>query len=240
MPKLPVLLYHKVAETTKLHELTVDTRQLEQHFRHLSRKGFTPILLSDLIAFLDQAIPLPAKPVLITFDDGYKNNFTKLYPLLIKYNFKAVIFLTAGFIQTGDTDSGTDYLHSQEIGQMRKDIVEYGLHTLYHKSYDELSLEQIEEDIDKARQRLHELKINIQPCLAYTFGAFPRKDKKKRNNMFEIFEKKGIRLAFRIGNRINSFPPENKFLLQRIDTNGGDSLWKFKLMCRFGRKWLPF
>lgn len=238
--RLPILMYHKVSEREAPGELNVSPKQLETQFRYLSENGFTAISVHELMEYFSTGKRLPTKPILITFDDGYKSHFTNVYPLLLRYNMKALIFLTAGFIQTGNSVSQAEYLHSNEILAMKPETVEYGLHTMEHKSYDELSLSEIEEDIENVKSYFSRYRIPFVPCLAYTYGAFPRKDKEKRTALFKVFEKEGIQMAFRIGNRINKIPLKNKFLIQRIDVRGDDLPWKFKWMVRYGRKWMPF
>lgn len=238
--RLPVLMYHKVSEEEDTGNLNVSPKQLEAQFRYLIKKGYSAISVHKLIRHISTGELLPKRPVLITFDDGYESHFLNVYPLLLKYNLRALIFLTAGFIQTDKSTSQKEYLHINHILEMNQEIVEYGLHTMSHESYDKLSLLEIEKDIESTTGFFSQQQIPFRPCLAYTYGAFPRKDKEKRIAVFRIFEKKGIQLAFRIGNRINKMPFKNKFLIQRIDVRGADSIWKFKLMCRFGRKWLPF
>ncbi|HVT84995.1 MAG TPA: polysaccharide deacetylase family protein [Chitinophagaceae bacterium] len=238
--RLPILMYHKVSEHEAPGELNVSPKQLETQFRYLSENGFTAISVHELMEYFSTGKRLPTKPILITFDDGYKSHFTNVYPLLLRYNMKALIFLTAGFIQTGNSVSQAEYLHSNEILAMKPETVEYGLHTMEHKSYDELSLSEIEEDIENIKSYFFRYRIPFVPCLAYTYGAFPRKDKEKRTSLFKVFEKEGIQMAFRIGNRINKIPLKNKFLIQRIDVRGDDLPWKFKWMVRYGRKWMPF
>ncbi|MBS1920873.1 MAG: polysaccharide deacetylase family protein [Bacteroidetes bacterium] len=237
--KLPVLMYHKVSEHETPGRLNVSPKQLEKQFRYLWESGFKPISVQELLDHISSGRQLPAKPVMITFDDGYESQFSNVYPLLLRYNMKAVIFLTAGFIQNANINSQSEYITIENILAMKQENVEYGLHTMEHKSYEELPLEEIEKDIKDLKLffSLHE--IPFVSCLAYTFGAFPRNDKEKRIMLFKLFEKEGIHLAFRIGNRVNVLPFKRKFLIQRIDIRGDDPSWKFKWMIRYGRKWLP-
>jgi hypothetical protein len=235
---LPVLMYHKVIDAGFPDDLTITTQELERQFRHLNKKKYTPIFLSDLLSHLYENKQLPSKPVLLTFDDGYKNNYTYLYPLLKKYSLKASIFLVAGFIESSG-DSGqckNEYLHVNDISNMSNEVVQFGLHSYDHKSYNDLTISQIEEDIRSCRVRLKSLHIPYQPCLAYTYGAFPRKDTKKRSQMFRTMQANGIQCAFRIGNRVNKIPVKDKFLLQRIDIRGDESLARFKLILVTGKK----
>ncbi len=235
---LPVLMYHKVIDEGLTDYLTITVQDLERQFKYLNRKGYTSVFLSDLLDHLNEKKKLPAKAVLLTFDDGYKNNFTQLYPLLKKYNLKANIFLVAGFIQptVGNIPDESEFLHIDDIKKMSGDTVQFGLHSYDHKSYNDLTISQIEEDIRSCRTRLNHLNIFYQPCLAYTYGAFPKKDAKKRNQMFLTMQANGIRCAFRIGNRVNKIPVKDKFLIQRIDVRGDESFTRFKLILVVGKK----
>ena len=233
-------MYHKVESLRSGDKLAVTVAQLEAQFSYLQQQYFTPISLSSLIAFVTKGTPLPPKPILISFDDGYADNFTSLYPLLVKYGFRANIFLVADFVGRLSPTPQDSYLSVEDINQIDPHLVEFGLHSFDHKSYPSLTLSGIETDLQKMKQRFAELRINCQPCFAYTYGAFPKRDPILMRKWMALFQQSGIALGFRIGNRINQLPLKKKFEIQRIDIKGNDSLWKFKLMCRFGRKWLPF
>lgn len=235
---LPVLMYHSVSDSDSPDDLTVTVSQIESQFRYLIKKKYTPIFLSDLVEYKKGNRSLPRKPILLTFDDGYKNNYTCLYPLLKEYRLKATIFLVAGFIQSDDNNlpAQPQFLHLEDIRNMSGDTIQFGLHSYDHKSYNDLTIPEIEEDIKKCKLRLDHLQIPYQPCFAYTYGAYPKKDLKKREQLFNILGANGIQLAFRIGNRLNKFPLENKFLIQRIDIRGGDSPGMFKFALLAGKK----
>lgn len=237
--RLPVLMYHNVSGNDDPDRLNISPEILELQFRFLSEKGFTAISAQDLLRYEPGRNPLPEKSVLITFDDGYRSQFTNAYPLLIKYNLKAIIFLSPGLLRTEKENSLSDYLHLDEVLSMKPDTVEFGFHGMEHDNYEEISLPAILRDIESLQYYFDLHHIPCQSCLAYPFGAFPRNNNERRMILFKIFERKGIRLAFRIGNRINKLPLKNKYLVQRIDIRGNDPLWKFKWMIRFGRKWLP-
>jgi peptidoglycan/xylan/chitin deacetylase (PgdA/CDA1 family) len=230
---LPVLNYHKIS-TNEADFLTVSTAQLRQHFEYLNKNGYTTIFISELLAHIEQKTPLPAKPVMITLDDGYRDNFTCLYPLLKEYNIKANIFLVAGFIQSPDNKHVApnpmgEFMHVDEAMVMSKDMVQFGLHTYSHQSYSKLSLPEIEADLKKTKARLQELGIPLQPCHAYTFGAYNQTDDNKRQAMFELLAKNEIRLAFRVSNWVDKLPVKNKFFISRIHVSGLFPFWKFKV-----------
>jgi len=231
---LPILNYHKIGSGNKGDFLTVTTSQLRQHFEYLNKNGYTTIFLSELLDCVEQKKSLPSKPVMITLDDGYRDNFTNLYPLLREFNIKANIFLVAGFIQSSDNKHVADnpmgeFMHKDEALIMSKDLVQFGLHTYHHQSYSKLTLTEIAEDLSRTKLRLQQLDIPVQPCHAYTFGAYNQKDQTKRLAMFDIFQQNGIKLAFRVSNWVDKLPVKNKFFISRIHVSGLFPFWKFKL-----------
>ena len=86
--QLPVLMYHHVVpDGQACNDMTVTAGRLEQDLRWLAENGYETVLPRELAA----GEPLPEKPVLITFDDGYRSNYDYAYPLLQKYRAKAAI-----------------------------------------------------------------------------------------------------------------------------------------------------
>ena len=234
---LPVLNYHKISSGNDPDFLTVTTGELRKHFEYLNKKGYTSIFISDLLNYIEHQKPLPAKPVMITLDDGYRDNYTCLYPLLKEYHIKANIFLVAGFIQSPDNKHLTpnpmgEFMHVEEALIMSKDMVQFGLHTYSHQSYSKLSLDEIEADIRQTKTRLQELGIPFQPCHAYTFGAYNQTNDSKRQRMLELLKQYDIRLAFRVSNWVDKLPVKNKLFISRIHVSGLFPFWKFKVCCR--------
>ena len=90
--RLPVLMYHHVVyDWQECNEMTVTAGRLEQDLQWLAERGYETVLPRELAA----GAPLPEKPVLLTFDDGYRSNYELAYPLLQKYRAKAAIAVMA-------------------------------------------------------------------------------------------------------------------------------------------------
>ncbi|MCX7614952.1 MAG: polysaccharide deacetylase family protein, partial [Clostridiales bacterium] len=90
--RVPILMYHSVLRDPKAEgAYIVSPNTMESDFYYLLTNGYTPVFVSDLAKYVYGNTPLPEKPVVITLDDGYLNNFTYVFPLLQKYDFKAVI-----------------------------------------------------------------------------------------------------------------------------------------------------
>jgi peptidoglycan/xylan/chitin deacetylase (PgdA/CDA1 family) len=202
MRGLRVLLYHNVSADGRRDDLTVSSSQLEEQFQYLQQAGYTSIGFSDLIAYCDQSKPLPPKPVLVTFDDGFRNNATIAYPLAKKYGIKINLFVVPLFIRAGGYRSNP-CLQPDDLEELDPSLVEVGLHSYAHANYAKLHPAEIANDIERCLYTMDEMGISYQPCLAYPFGAFPKRQREAQDKLFEILQEKGIRLAFRIGNSRN-------------------------------------
>ena len=231
-------MYHKVTEGEPEDNMTIRSLDLDRQLQCLLEQGYTTISTQQLIDYQYGQEPLPAKPVLLTFDDGYHNNFTLLYPLLQKYRMRATIFLVASFVwQAGQTPGELKFMSEDQLRQMDNSLIEFGLHTFDHSSYKEMTAAQIAADIDQCRAMLQKMQVPFAPVLAYTYGAYYKKGE-PWNAMVQVFREKGIRLAFRIGNRINNLPVKEPFVVQRIDIRGNETLDRFqKKLKRGGKMW---
>ena len=94
---VPVLNYHQV--NNKFHTvLTMKPKNFEEQIQYLSESGYHSITLEQFSQYMSGEGDLPDKPVLITFDDGYEDNYEYAYPILKKYNMIATFFLITDFI----------------------------------------------------------------------------------------------------------------------------------------------
>src|SRR5262245_43026142 len=99
-PKVPVLIYHSIAND---HEhpwsfLSIPVQLFEKQIMYLQRHGFNSITLYELHAYLRYGIPLPSRPIVLTFDDGFLDNWVYAFPILRKYGMKATVFVTTDFV----------------------------------------------------------------------------------------------------------------------------------------------
>jgi len=97
---VPVLMYHYISELppdadTYRHDLTVIPARFEEQLQYLQAQGYQSLLLADIYETLTTGKPLPEKPIVLTFDDGYKDAYTDALPLLQKYGFVGEFFLLA-------------------------------------------------------------------------------------------------------------------------------------------------
>ena len=125
---IPVLLYHYVgAEAPDYPYLNVDTPEFSRQIKELRERGYRSISLADLTAYMrGEPVTLPEKPVLITFDDGYEDNYTQAFPVLKQEGFRAAIFMVQRNFNRKNR------LSVQQIQEMEKAGIEIGSHTRSH------------------------------------------------------------------------------------------------------------
>jgi Polysaccharide deacetylase len=229
-----VLMYHKVS-MDKTDFLTVSVAQLESQLKYLQNLDFQYITSQQLLDFYLENKPLPPKSLLLSFDDAYLNNLEFAYPILKKYRAKATIFVATNFVgKTNIWDNGNDPIMSlAQLKNLDPSVFELALHTHTHPNFKNMPLDRIEKEVQQNIAFFTENGIAFTPALAYPYGGRPKG--KAFFLMVDIFEKYGIKAAFRIGNAVNSFKIKDLYELKRIDIRGTDSFEDFKKKVRKGR-----
>ena len=226
--KIPVLMYHKVSPGKK-EKYRISPEKFASQMEYLSKKGYQAISPDDLLEFVKERKVFPEKPVLLTFDDGYKDNFTYAYSILKKYNFKATIFLVTQYIgkknEWGNEDEGI--LSWEEIGKMKKEGFFFGSHTHTHPNLLELSRDKVLSEIRNSKRILEERLEEPIRFFAYPYGKF-------NSQIEETIKESGYLGAF------STLPGKNgrnedPFLLRRILIRGYDTKLHFILNLKLGR-----
>ena len=138
--ELPILMYHGITEKpSKVSKFVISKDMLKKDMEYMKKHGYETVVMDDVIAYVKEGKPLPEKPIMLTFDDGYYNNYCYAYPLLKEYNMKAVISIIGRFtdLYTDVPDENPAYSHMtwNEVQEMMSSgLVEfqnhsYNLHT---------------------------------------------------------------------------------------------------------------
>lgn len=101
-----VLCYHDVVEKP-YNAFTITPNTLKEHLAYLKANGYHPISLDQYVDACKNSSPLPEKPVLLTFDDGYQSFYTTIFPLLKEYNYPAVFAIVTSWSDYSPPDVGT-------------------------------------------------------------------------------------------------------------------------------------
>ena len=119
---LPVLMYHHIVEDGEpCNDMTITVSRMEQDLRWLTEHGYHTVLPRELAG----GEPLPEKPLLITFDDGYRSNYELLFPLLQAYQMKAVVSIMV-YMQDVSADNFLSWDMCREMAD--SGLVEIGSH----------------------------------------------------------------------------------------------------------------
>ncbi|MFN8458520.1 MAG: polysaccharide deacetylase family protein [Anaerolineae bacterium] len=129
----PILMYHYLsvppADADAIRrDLSVSPEQFEAHLAYLRQAGYETISLEQLAYAIKGVVQLPAKPIIITFDDGYRDHYENAFPILKKNGFAATFFI---FTQPIDSNN-VDYLSWDMVKEMHRAGMEFGSHSYRH------------------------------------------------------------------------------------------------------------
>lgn len=216
---VPIIMYHSLLKDESMHgKYVISPDAFEQDLAYLQEHGYTAVLISDLIAYVYDGAPLPDKPVVLTFDDGYYNNYLYAYPLLEKYDSKIVISII-GYYSQKYSDSGEVspyYTHVtwDNIKEMtasgRVEILNhsYNMHSTSGRVGTEKlngeSMEQyaqtLKQDLSTTQALLSE-KAGVTPqAFTYPFGAVSKGEE-------EIVRSMGFKATLSCENKMNVLVP---------------------------------
>lgn len=197
--RLTVLLYHHILEekdNTSGNASIIDAELFEEHIKYLSEHGYTCITLKQLENHLYHHAELPDKSIMITFDDGYLSNYEYAYPILKKYNFKAVLFPTTINITKKPVEFTSKGLPRWSFDHFveASDVFEYGSHSHDLHLKDEQMVpyilakdkQYVRHDLDKSR-----FMLGNTTAFAYPFGYYD-------DSSIENLKESGYRLAFTV------------------------------------------
>ncbi|MCX7596837.1 MAG: polysaccharide deacetylase family protein [Fischerella sp.] len=170
LAKVPIIMYHDIIPQKQVF-FDVTPSELEKHFQFIKAKGVTPIGFEHLITHLQTGLPLPEKPILLTFDDGYAGHYQYVYPLLKKYGFPAVFSI---YTHGVGNNNGRAHLNWEQLREMAADpLVTIASHSVSHPAdLTVLSDEQLRTEVLESKNIL-EAKLGIPiRCFTYPVGKY--------------------------------------------------------------------
>lgn len=166
---VPTLMYHAVSDDIwGTAELFVRPSEMEKQLQYLTEHGYTTITFEDLYR-IDEI----EKPVLLTFDDGYDDNYENLFPLLKKYNCKATIFMITRSYEKGGDPAATHKMTKKQMKELSDSgLVSIQSHTRTHRRLGELSAVEQEEELQRSRLQLLRCTGKMPFVLCYPEGSY--------------------------------------------------------------------
>lgn len=163
-----ILEYHTITdapdEDAKKYSIT--PKDFREQLQYLKDNGYETISMRDFMLAKKGKLPLPPKPIILTFDDGYEDNYSTLLPMLEEFGMKATVYMITNNI------GKKGYLTLEQLKDMEKRGVEIGSHTANHIPLTELSTEKQAEEIKLSKLGLEWKGLKTIYTFSYPNGAY--------------------------------------------------------------------
>jgi peptidoglycan/xylan/chitin deacetylase (PgdA/CDA1 family) len=213
-----ILLYHYVRGISRGRDpagyrLAVSPAVFSRQMALLRSDGVHTISLGEVMAALDAGTPLPPRPIVLTFDDGYNDFAEHAVPILEQNGFTATTFVVPGFL------GRHGYMTEAQVEEVAAAGMTVGAHTMHHVDLAVVAPGVARDEITRSREVLQQL--SGQPVLdfAYPYGIFTR-------SVETMVEEAGFRDAASTEPGSWQFASQ-PYILRRIEVGGGDSLASF-------------
>lgn len=210
--RIPILMYHYVEYVkdkgdTIRQSLDTTPYTFEQQLATLKDNGYTFLTAKEFGEIIDGKRILPKRPVLLTFDDGYRDFYTDVFPLLQKYQVKVTVYMIAGFV--GYKNNMTEE-QLKEVAQ--SGLVDVGAHTVHH-------VELTSVDRKTAEKELRDGKAILESLLGMPVVSFAYPDGKYNEAVTELLMLAGYTTAVTTTPGIIN-GETNRFALLRLRPGG--------------------
>ena len=212
-----ILLYHNIGNGNVI----ASKKQFEEQMIFL-KDNYRILKLDELISVLKNNEATNGNYAAVTFDDGYRDNFEIAYPVLMRLNIPATLYLSPGFLDSSDAK----YLTWDMVKEMVKSgLISVGNHAYSHPVLSELKKEAQEHEIKSGKQRLEDM-LNIEiTSFAYPYGQITHYSK----DTIDILKKNGYDFAVTAFSKKNNNLPGSIYEIPRIPIDGVKSLEEFEI-----------
>lgn len=216
-------MYHKVDRIlpgTRYPGNHVLPEAFDEQLAELKRWNYQSITLEQWIAYKEKRADLPRRPIIITFDDGYRSTHHNAWPILRRYGFSATVFLVASLI--GETNAWDveerqePLLNESEIREMQSGAITFGSHTQSHRALTRIPLEEAARELADSRKALESLLARPVTTLCYPFA-------KQNRTIRDLARKAGYNAAV-IGRGGTNRVWTDQYALRRIKVDTSTTL----------------
>jgi peptidoglycan/xylan/chitin deacetylase (PgdA/CDA1 family) len=217
--RLPILMYHYIrtppsTRTDMLgYRLSVSPQDFQSQMDWLYANHFNPVTFDQVRAYFAGRVPLPAKPVVLTFDDGYADLYTTAFPILQAHAFTAVAYIVSGFV---DRDR---YVTHDQVLQMDRAGIEIASHTVDHADMARASFGMATYQLVQSKHWLESLVGHPVVDFAYPSGRYSPQT-------IQLLGQLGYNTAVvEDGSSVHSLA--DRYTWGRVRVGGGESLHDF-------------
>lgn len=162
----PILMYHSIGSEEDMGTLDVTTENFLKQMKFIAEHNYKVISLDEYADAALEGEVIPAKSVVITFDDGYENNYINAFPILKERGFPATIFVISNFV------GRAGYLSWEQIGEMIKNGISIGVHTANNAYLPDLTVEKIRAELSESKQAIERNTGDTVTLLCYPTGGY--------------------------------------------------------------------
>lgn len=230
---IPILTYHSIDGSGSVISTSPETFRCQMQCVHES--SFNVVPLGELMRVVRERRQLPARPLVITFDDGYRNVRDAALPILRQYGFTATVFLITGYCGRHNDWPGQwaaierrPLLSWAEVAEMHEEGVEFGSHTATHPDLTGIPLSQAEAEIQQSKAAIEDRLGAEVTTFCYPYG--------KHNAPIRELAQRDFHSACstRLGQVSHNFDP---YLLKRVEMYYFSNLTLFRAMLANRANW---
>lgn len=173
---IPVIAYHSIDDSGSI--ISLSPAIFKKQMEYLKTTGYTCVSVKEIFAWLRSRVVLPEKTVVLTFDDGFKNNYKNVFPILRKLGFNATIFLVTDYVgdlmrwKKGRGIPDIPILSWGEIKEMSSEGIDFQSHTATHPFLTTLSDEEVVSELNRSRKAIETRLDKPVEFLCYPYGYF--------------------------------------------------------------------
>jgi peptidoglycan/xylan/chitin deacetylase (PgdA/CDA1 family)/SAM-dependent methyltransferase len=223
---VPILMYHRIASRPAhgLERYCVDPETFEQQIAYLRRSGYWGVTPENLLHALSRNIPLPGRPVMLTFDDGYADFAEHAWPTLLRHDFSATVFVVADAVggrANWDAAYGrpAELMDWSTLAELAAAGVRIENHGAAHRPYSRLSVRECYRDVLRGAALIAKATGRSPLSFCYPYGAHDRVAEC-------IVREAGVQLAFTTAAGVASLA-NHPLRLPRVEVSGFDDLQSF-------------
>lgn len=219
--RVPVLMYHEIADSAETSSrLAVSPDVFADQVAYLRDEGFTAVTAGELAAILAGGGELPARPVVLTFDDGYGDFYDHALPLLKQHGLTGTVFQTTGWVGLEGTEKRM--LNWRELAEIAAAGIEIGAHTCRHPQLDQLPDKLLRDELYTSKSLLEDHLGMAVPGLAYPYGYSNAKVR-------QVAREFGYTYGYTVGNALTT-SAAGSFTIPRVTVQRTTTMDSFRKM----------
>ena len=174
---VPILMYHSISDapTPPTRALSVGPAAFADQLGYLQRQGFTGLTFAELCRRCRVGQPLPDRPIVLTFDDGYADNLREAAPILTRFGFPATVFVTTGWMDDASLPAvrrpPDRMLSWNQLAELSACGLEIGAHSHSHPQLDQLSERQLHAELAGPKRRTISSACAASPSIRHKSSA---------------------------------------------------------------------